>query len=310
MVQVPLFEDIEPGDEIERAQPKHGNGRLPGIVNVAQVPKRSPFRYPGGKTWAVPTIRRWFASMPVRPAMLCEPFAGGGIISLTAAFEHLADHVTMVELDDHVAAVWETIIDGDTAWLARRIVEFDLTHENVVATLAAEPPTIQEHAFQTILRNRVQRGGIMAPGAGLTKHGENGRGLKSRWYPETLRHRIVGIMQVRDRITFVHGDGLAVMRAHADDPTWACFIDPPYTAGIAGKRAGKRLYSHNQLDHEELFRVAAGCAGPVLMTYDDDVEVRDLARRHGFDTHLVPMKSTHHAEMTELLIGQNLDWII
>ncbi len=29
--------------------------RLPGIVNVASVPQRSPFRYPGGKTWLVPT---------------------------------------------------------------------------------------------------------------------------------------------------------------------------------------------------------------------------------------------------------------
>jgi len=28
-------------------------------VNVASVPQRSPFRYPGGKTWFVPTFRRW-----------------------------------------------------------------------------------------------------------------------------------------------------------------------------------------------------------------------------------------------------------
>ena len=25
-----------------------------GIVNVASVPQRSPFRYPGGKTWLIP----------------------------------------------------------------------------------------------------------------------------------------------------------------------------------------------------------------------------------------------------------------
>jgi len=36
--------------------------------------------------------------------------------------------------------------------------------------------------------------------------------------------------------------------------------------------------------------------------------VRELARRHGFDTMLVPMKNTHHTEMNELLIGRNLDW--
>jgi DNA adenine methylase len=28
------------------------------IVNVASVPQRSPFRYPGGKTWLVPIVRQ------------------------------------------------------------------------------------------------------------------------------------------------------------------------------------------------------------------------------------------------------------
>lgn len=45
------------------------------------------------------------------------------------------------------------------------------------------------------------------------------------------------------------------------------------------------------------------------MTYDDADEVRQLARRHDLDTALVPMKNTHHAEMNELLIGRNLDWV-
>ena len=44
------------------------------------------------------------------------------------------------------------------------------------------------------------------------------------------------------------------------------------------------------------------------MTYDDADELHDLAARYGFDTELVAMKNTHHAEMTELLIGRDLDW--
>jgi len=74
------------------------------VVNVASVPQRSPFRYPGGKTWLIPLIRKWLRQQPSRPAELIEPFAGGGIVSLTAAFERLCEQVTMVELDDQVAA--------------------------------------------------------------------------------------------------------------------------------------------------------------------------------------------------------------
>lgn len=276
------------------------------IINVATVPLRSPFRYPGGKTWLVPRIRQWLRSHKTLPAEFVEPFAGGAIVSLTVAFERLAEHVTIVELDPQVAAVWHTILNGDGEWLAERIVTFDFGPETVEETLSTPVATLPELAFQTILKNRVNRGGILATGAGRVKHGENGRGLRSRWYPQTLRQRILDILQVRERITFVEGDGLSVMRANADRPDAVFFIDPPYTAG--GKRAGNRLYTCATLDHEELFRLSSLASGDFLMTYDNADELYALAAKHSFDTQLVAMKSTHHAEMTELLIGKNLAW--
>ena len=45
------------------------------------------------------------------------------------------------------------------------------------------------------------------------------------------------------------------------------------------------------------------------MTYDNVDAVRTLAHRYNFDLHTVPMKNTHHAKMTELLIGPNLEWL-
>jgi hypothetical protein len=77
----------------------------------------------------------------------------------------------------------------------------------------------------------------------------------------------------------------------------------------AGKKAGSRLYTHFDLDHEELFRVTSTLAGDFLMTYDDAAGVRDLARKHGFKMRTIAMKNTHHAQMKELLIGRNLDWV-
>ena len=53
---------------------------LEHVVNVASVPQRSPFRYPGGKTWLVPCVRQWLQSLEKRPTVLVEPFAGGAII--------------------------------------------------------------------------------------------------------------------------------------------------------------------------------------------------------------------------------------
>ncbi len=277
------------------------------ITNVASVPQRSPFRYPGGKTWLIPKIRQWLKNVPTKPAELFEPFAGGGIISLTAAFEELADSVTMIECDEQVAAVWETILNDNCQWLAERILNFEISLETVKAELARTNVTQKELAFQTILRNRTNHGGILAPGSGVLKNGENGKGIRSRWYPETLSKRILNIAYVRKKIHFVQGDGLTILKENAGRTDAVFFIDPPYTA--AGKKAGKRLYAYNELDHEALFEIAAILQSDFLMTYDNAEGVEVLARKHGFDTQAIPMKNTHHAEMTELLIGRNLDWV-
>lgn len=276
------------------------------IVNVASVPQLSPFRYPGGKTWLIPRIRRWLNSLPSKPVEMIEPFAGGAIVSLTVAAEKLTDHATMVELDEDVAAVWETIISGDAVWLAERIAAFDLTRQSAEAVLAERAGTRRDRAFRTILKNRVNRGGILAPGAGLVKEGENGKGIQSRWYPSTLKRRILDIVEIRDRISFIQGDGLEIIRKHVHCSNVVYFIDPPYTA--AGKRAGGRLYTHSELNHQELFKIAGTIEGDFLMTYDHSEEVCEMAHRHGFDMQPVSMKNTHHAKMTELLIGRNLDW--
>lgn len=272
-------------------------------VNVASVPQRSPFRYPGGKTWLVPYIRDWLHNKRKRPARLIEPFAGGAIVSLTTAFEGLARHVIFAELDEDVAAVWRVVLNGQAEWLANQILNLDLTPEKTRLILDREAKELRDKAFQTVLRNRVQRGGILAPGAGLIKTGENGRGLRSRWYPETLAKRIREINRMKDRMTFVCADGFDLIDEHKEDREAVFYIDPPYTS------AARRLYKVWEIDHARLFSTMAECKGDFLMSYDNTVEIAELAKRHGFETRPIAMKNTHHARMTELLIGKDLSWI-
>jgi DNA adenine methylase len=273
-------------------------------ANVASVPQRSPFRYPGGKTWLVPYIRSWLAHKRNPVGVLVEPFAGGGIVGLTAGFEGLAEHAVLVECDPDVAAVWHTILGGQAKWLADAILNFELTRANVAAVLGKNATTQRERAFAVILRNRVQRGGIMAEGAGLVKTGENGRGLNSRWYPETLARRIQEIAGVRERISFIEGDAFKIIRRYADDETAAFFVDPPYTV------ASKRLYSHWQVDHRSLFGLLAEVKGDVLLTYDNTREVALLASEFDFETQAIATRAAKHAKLDKLLVGKAVsEWI-
>lgn len=103
------------------------------------------------------------ASFAQKPRILVEPFAGGGIISLTALFEDWVERVVMVELDEDVAAVWQTIVGGKAEWRAERILSFQLSRETLIAELSRPPASLRERAFHTILRNRTLHGGILAP---------------------------------------------------------------------------------------------------------------------------------------------------
>jgi len=269
-------------------------------VNVAQVPQRSPLRYPGGKTWLVPHIRTWLRRLPASRQLL-EPFAGGGIVSLTAVMEGLVKRCMMIELDRDVAAFWRTALhEGEE--LIRRVQTFVPTRSNV-ETLANTPPqNLAEHGFRTLVLNRTRRGGILAPGASLPKKGENGQGISSRWYPETLVKRLDAIGHYADRITFRETDGMQFLEEVACDlrEDVAVFVDPPYTAG--GKRAGARLYAHSQIDHERLFAILAESGANFLMTYDCAPEIISLIRLHGFSAVRVLMKNTHHTHIPELVI--------
>ncbi len=88
-----------------------------------------------------------------------------------------------------------------------------------------------------------------------------------------------------------------------DDGQTVFFVDPPYT------KAARRLYQHWQIDHRKLFSLLSRVKGDVLMTYDHTKEIQSLAQEYGFQTHTVPMKNTHHARMTELLVGKDLSWL-
>lgn len=275
----------------------------PKVINVASVPQRSPFRYPGGKTWLIPYVRQWLAACDSSPKELIEPFAGGGIVSLTAVAEERVRHATMVELDEDIAAVWQAILGDDGPWLANKILSFSMTERNIQTLLSKNHTSLKERAFAVLLKNRVSHGGILANGAGLLKHGENGKGLLSRWYPETLSRRILEIQQYKSRLAIHCADGLKVLEGNARRRDAISFIDPPYTV------AGRRLYRYSEVDHVELFRIVATLKGSFLMTYDNADEIRTLAIARGFQLAEIPMKGTHHSQKTELLISRDLSWL-
>ena len=274
------------------------------IPNVAQVPQRSPLRYPGGKTWLVPHIRAWFAAIEA-PQLLIEPFAGGGIASLTAVMENLVPRCLMVELDQDVAAFWVSALHN-TDLLISRIDEFTPTHDNTNHLEHQHPRTVTDRGFRTLVLNRTRRGGILAKGAAAIRTGENGRGITSRWYPDTIKQRLMAISDHTARIDFLAADGMTILEQRLTEGVpmgTAVFADPPYTA--MGKQAGRRLYTHSSVDHSRLFDILAQLAAQgceIMATYDESPEIIALADQYDFHAVRVMMKNGHHNRLPELVI--------
>lgn len=263
----------------------------------------SPFRYPGGKSWFVDYARRWLTAQAQQPKLLVEPFGGGAGISLVAVHEKLVEQATFAEIDRDVAATWATVLNGHASWLAKEILAFRVSRERVEMKLKEEPRTEYERAFQCLLRNRMARGGVLSEGAGLIRHGEDGKGLKSRWYPETLARRIQTIAGLKQRLIFHQKDAFQVINDYLDRTDAVFFIDPPYT------QAARRLYRHWNINHEKLFELMQDVKGDVLMTYNDRREVRVWADRYGFKVRRISMRTTHHLNKRELMISRGFDWL-
>ena len=277
-------------------------------ANVASVPQRSPLRYPGGKTWLVPHIRAWLRGLDQKPELLIEPFGGGAIVSLTAVMDDLVERCLLAELDPDVAAFWKAALDREISpRLCKRVLDFKPTREAVEALEESQPDQLLDRGFRTLVLNRTRRGGILASGASFLRSGEDGKGLRSRWYPETIVSRLREISVHADRIDFRETDGMRLLEKRAGKSRSVVFADPPYTAG--GKRAGHRLYTLHQIDHPRLFEILTESYSDFVLTYDYSSEIVELVHRHGFHMERFATKTTHHEKELELVITRGfVDW--
>lgn len=273
------------------------------VPNISSVPQYSPLRYPGGKSRLYPFVKKWIACQISRPRRLIEPFAGAAHVGLAAAIENMVDQVILVDIDDSVSAVWRTILSDDCHWLIDSISKFKITRERLRIILDNSIQSDKDRAFQAIVRNRVNRGGIIAPGSGMLDQGENGKGLSSRWYPNTLKKRIEEILKVRHKIEYVMGDGFKVMNDYSKNSDTIFFVDPPYPI------SGRRLYKHFEVNPYLIFETMSFLNGDFIITYEDTLDIRELISKYSWDMKKLEFSTTHHYNKTELLISRDLSWL-
>lgn len=258
-------------------------------AHVLRETHRSPLRYPGGKTWLLPHVRHWLRR---REAVeMVEAFAGGASVALCAVAEGLVRRSHVVERNRDLAAFWRCAT-GDPR-LCNRIIDFDPTPENVMRIADETPATDLDAGFRALVLNRTRHNGIIADNAGFIRRGEDGRGIASRWYPETLVKRVHAIQDMAVRA--YEADGLDMLDVPASDDV-AVFLDPPYTEG--GSAPGRRLYDAG-VEIPDMLRRARDRRLNFLATLDANRQTVDLVR--SLDLHAV-MVRVGHAKAVEMVV--------
>lgn len=262
------------------------------FTTLASIEKLQVLRYPGAKRWLVRHVAQFVLAK--RPRLFVEPFCGSAVVGLSLLHADLIDELVLCELDRRVAAFWRRALEDPS--FATQVRNFNCTRENVEKVIA-DPH--HDLGMWTLVQNRCGYGGRL--GSGLLRHGDDGRGVASRWNGESLYAMLRQIRALSGRIHFVVGDGVRRGLQAYNDSENVGFVDPPYSIGPDGP--ARQLYEHHQLDHAMLFAVLATWRGNWIATYPDTPEARALAKAHRLAYRRMPMRTTAHKTKIELILS-------
>ncbi len=243
-------------------------------------PSVTPLRYPGGKAWLIPYVKRFIEYHKIPAGIVVEPFAGSASITVGLLRSNLMRTGIICEKDPLIVAFWESVlkhneelcqsvsnlnVNMETWWNFKKYLDPSSTHKFSSVDLAT--------AF--IFYNRTNYSGIIKAGPIGGKSQLSKYNISCRFNKSRVIQRIRQIGLLRDRLIVVPGDGIKLIKKYSDiegSEDLFFYIDPPYY------RAGKVLYRDyfSNSDHNELANAVRSLKSPWLISYDESDFIRGL----------------------------------
>ncbi len=228
---------------------------------------KSPLRYPGGKSRALPTIEKHF---PTSFNELREPFVGGGSVFLfiRQKFPHV--QVWINDLNYDLYCFWK-IAQCDTPRLAAAISTikdestdgqrlFDEMRSNIDADISEF-----DRAVRFFVMNRISFSGTVDSG------GFSQLAFHTRFTHSSIQ-RLRDLEPLLQNVKITHLDYKSVI--HEPGENAFLFLDPPYLAATKSRLYGRNGSLHTNFDHAEFAEEMKKCPHQWLITYDDSPEIR------------------------------------
>ena len=230
----------------------------------------SLIRYCGGKVNQAKNIVPSIKIIRRKSRVFCEPFAGGGSVSLAVAERYSLTGVQIVmnDLDPGVWAFWNVISGSDEGMfkeLRRRLTStkptIDLFWE--IRNAKHDPNDILELAWQFFYCNRTCR---------IETHGQRPMtAVTERWCQGLPQAMLVARRILKGRTTVLNIDAMRLIReAEAD---WSFYCDPPYFS------VGNDIYIQYPMapeQHIELRDALRATSADWVLSYDGLTYIEEI----------------------------------
>ena len=224
--------------------------------------RRSPLRYPGGKSRAVSLIRPY---IPADISAICAPFLGGGSVELDCAADGIEVHGS--DAFEPLINFWQLTLENP-AGLASRVEEYQPVNRAKFYHLQKSYDSLSEGLDKAAVFFILNRSSF------------SGTTLSGGMSPGHPRFTPSAIQRLRDfrsqNLQVSNCDYKDALREHTDK---FLYLDPPYANGE--KLYGDKGNMHEGFDHEELAAILRHRDGWVL-SYNDSPTIRRLYPRRNY----------------------------
>ncbi len=228
---------------------------------------KSPLRYPGGKSRAIPQIKRL---LPHAFEEYREPFVGGGslFIYLRQVYPHLK--IWINDLNPELYYFWQ-YAQRDSEQLAHEIMRVksnttqgQLLFNELVNTDSANLSNL-ERAVRFFILNRITFSGVVESG-GYSQLAFVGR------FTNSAIERVAQLGHILAGIKITQLDYRELLTTGGTEVF--SFLDPPYFTATKSKLYGKKGVLHSMFNHEQFANEMKNCRHSWLVTYDNSPEIR------------------------------------
>lgn len=238
--------------------------------------KKSPLRYPGGKSRAIKFLKDYFPKdfMEYR-----EPFFGGGSVGLylLQSFQDifaLSNEVKFYanDINYDLYCFWQILktrgleLIAEIQKIKNQYANGRALYELLLARRDEDLSDFQR-AVDFFVLNRISFSGTVDSG------GYSQKAFESRFTQSSIE-RLNDISKIIQNIEFSCEDYENLLLK--DGENVFIFLDPPYYSATKSRLYGKRGNLHTSFNHERLCEILKGTKHNFLLTYDDSDFIRNL----------------------------------